>query len=61
MTYANFEHINCSGGDVRARVCGIDPLVTRTVSANPDINSMALKKTLNEAGGGCSYFLFKCC
>ena len=34
VTHANFEHVNCSGGDARARLCGINPLVKSTVSAN---------------------------
>lgn len=51
VSHADFEHVNCSGGDARARLCGINPLVTRTVSANPEIGAKALKKSLEQETG----------
>ena len=51
VTHADFEHANCSGGNARARLCGIDPLVKATLNANPDIGVKALRKTIQQETG----------
>ena len=51
VTHADFKHTNCSGGNARARLCRTDPLVKATLSANPDIDVKALKKTTQQETG----------
>ena len=51
VTHADFDHVNCSGGNGRVRLCEIDPLVKSTVGANPDIGAKVLKKSIEQHPG----------
>ncbi|CAN0590542.1 unnamed protein product, partial [Laminaria digitata] len=42
---------NCSGGTARGRLCGINPIVTSTLGANPDISVKALRRTIEQTSG----------
>ena len=46
VTHPYFEHANCSEGNARVRLCGIDPLVKATLCANSDIG--VTKSVLDE-------------
>ena len=50
VTHADFEHVNYAGGDARERLCGIDPLVKSTVSANSDIGAKVQKSLEQQTG-----------
>ena len=51
VTHADFDHVNCSGGNGRIRLCGIGPLAESKVGANPDIGAKALKKSIEQHTG----------
>ena len=51
VTHADFKHANCSEGNARVGLCGIDLLVKATLSANPDVGLKALRKTIHQETG----------